>query len=134
MPQDKVLGDDELKELSSTAAHWLQNPDNSHTILERAVLSDLVYAWREISSPETLAAWIMSVTCEDEDFLNILLRLRHEGIRSDTGYYLGLSLRNIAEFFGNESDIKERLYRIEEAGKYPKLLRKVQEALVMNRY
>jgi len=133
-PQDRVLSDDELKVLCITASDWLENPDNNHTILERAELSDLVYAWREISSPVAVATWMTSVSREDDDFLKILLRLRHEGIRSDTGFYLGLSLGNIAQFVGSEDHIKERLNRIEEEGNHPDLLRQVQEALAANRY
>lgn len=133
-PQDRVLSDDELKVLCITASDWLENPDNNHTILERAELSDLVYAWREISSPDAVATWMTSVSREDDDFLKILLRLRHEGIRSDTGFYLGLSLGNIAQFVGSEDHIKERLNRIEEEGNHPDLLRQVQEALAANRY
>lgn len=135
MSQDRVMADETLKTLRFTAAGWLENPENRDAILANADLSELVYAWQEISSTEAVATWMASVTREDKEFLKILLSLRHTGVRSDTGRYQGLRLSSISDFFkGGSEAIQARINSIRAAGGHPELVRQVQEAIDMVPY
>lgn len=126
---DRVLTDSELRALCATTAAWLENPDNKATIWQQKDLSQLIYAWREISSPEAVTAWIASVTRADEDFLQVLLWLRYDGISSAIGRYQGLRLSDAAMIFGEGNSVSERLDRIEEEGHFPEQIRLIREAV-----
>lgn len=127
--KDKVLDDGDLRSLCATTAAWLENPDNKATIWQQKDLSQLIYAWREISSPEAVTAWIASVTRADEDFLQVLLWLRYDGISSAIGRYQGLRLSDAAMIFGEGNSVSERLDRIEEEGHFPEQIRLIREAV-----
>lgn len=127
--RDKVLTDSELEILRSTASVWLASPDGNSTLEKLTDLSELVYAWRDISSPETVAEWIRSLTHEDEDFLRVLIQLRYDGTRSAIGSYKGLRLSAIGEFFGGSDHIQKRLSEIKKSGNFPDLVKQVQEAI-----
>ena len=129
---ERVLGDDDLKYLSQKATAWLEDPDNKDAILENAELSELVYAWREFSTTKAVAAWLASVTGKDEVFLEVLLRLRYEGIRTNVGRYQGLKLSTVAEFFGGEEYILERLGKIEARGHLTELTSQVRKAIELD--
>lgn len=108
-----MLSNGDLRHLCQIAAAWLEYPYNQNSILANAKLSDLVYAWREISNTEAVMAWLAWVTDEDEIFLEVLLQLRYVGIRTDTGRYQGLLLSNVGEFFGGKEYIMEGPDKIE---------------------
>ncbi|MEI7152670.1 MULTISPECIES: KAP family P-loop NTPase fold protein [Pectobacterium] len=127
--QDRILSDSELNILCATTSVWLESPDNDGLLRGQEDLSSLVYAWREISSPDAVATWLRSVTQEDEDFLRVLLRLRYDGISSDIGRYQGLNLSAIAELFKGDNVIRERLDTIGTAGDFPDLVKQVRKAI-----
>lgn len=132
--QDRVLSDPELKKLCATASAWLESPDSEGAIGRLTDLSGLVYAWRDISSPKAVATWIASVTQDnDEEFLQVLIKLRYDGVSSDIGRYRGLRLSTVAEVFGGGEYIYDRLDKIEAAGNFPELTRSVREAIAHSR-
>ncbi|HBN5818193.1 TPA: NTPase [Escherichia coli] len=133
VPQnERVLGNDDLRHLCQQAAAWLENPDNQEAILANGELSDLVYAWREISTTESVATWLTSVTDKDDVFLEVLLRLRYDGIRTNIGRYQGLKLNTLAEFFGGEEYILKRLDNIEAKGHLTELTSQVRKAIELD--
>ena len=134
IPQDKrILGDDDLRHLCQQAAEWLENPDNQEVILANGELNDLVYAWQEISTTKSVAAWLTSVTTDKDDvFLKILLRLHYDGIRTNIGHYQGLKLSSLGEFFGGEEYILKRLAKIEAKGQWTELTSKVRKAIELD--
>ncbi|EOW5594018.1 hypothetical protein ACOXPZ_005342, partial [Escherichia coli O115:H10] len=101
-------------------------------ILANGELSDLVYAWREISTTESVATWLTSVTDKDDVFLEVLLRLRYDGIRTNIGRYQGLKLNTLAEFFGGEEYILKRLDNIEAKGHLTELTSQVRKAIELD--
>lgn len=131
-PNERILGDDDLRHLRQQAAAWLENPDNQEAILANEELNDLVYAWQEISTTESVAAWLTSVTDKDDVFLEVLLLLRYDGIRTNIGRYQGLKLSTLAEFFGGEEYIKKRLDNIEAKGQLTELTSKVRKAIELD--
>jgi hypothetical protein len=131
--QNRMLSNEELKTLCDAVSGWLESPDNKETFLELTDLSGLVYAWREISSPEAVAAWTKSVTQDDENFLLVLLKMRFKGISSATGHYRGLRLSTMGEFFGGADYVYTRLAKIEATGGFPELTEQVREAIAHDR-
>lgn len=128
-PQDRVLSNDELKSLCLTASNWLEDPDNRDIIHTSANLASLLFAWRDISSSEAVASWFTSVTRDDRAYLELLLRLRTEGIRSDIGRYRALRLDSLAEFIGEKTHVMHRLVTIKTKGTYPELTSKVFDSI-----
>lgn len=133
-PQDQVLSNDELKALCVTASDWLEDPDNRDIIHTSADLASLLFAWRDISSSEAVAFWFTSVTRDDEAYLKLLLKLRTEGIRSDTGRYRALRLGSLTEFIGEKYDVMRRLDAIAANGFHPELISKVNGAIENDRF
>lgn len=133
-PQDQFLSKDELKALCVIASDWLEDPDNRDVLHASADLASLLFAWRDISSSEAVATWVTSVTRDDKAFLKLLLRLRTEGIRSDTGRYRVLRLGQLTEFIGEKKDVMRRLDTIDTKGFYPELIRIVFEAIAIERF
>ncbi|WP_080172083.1 hypothetical protein [Salmonella enterica] len=131
-PNERILGDDDLRHLCQQAAVWLKNPDNQEAILANEELNDLVYAWQEISTTESVAAWLTSVTDKDDVFLKVLLLLRYDGIRTNIGRYQGLKLSTLGEFFGGEEYIRKRLDNIEAKGQLTELTSKVRKAIELD--
>ncbi|HHI2442714.1 TPA: P-loop NTPase fold protein [Enterobacter cloacae] len=131
LPQEQILHDDELRALCLTAAAWLSNPDNKDVILALPELGELVYAWREISSPEEVAKWLRSVTNDDESFLRMILRLRYHGIRSDIGRYKGLRLNEMDQIFNRNDYVSQRLDHIESSGKFCELTSQIRKAITL---
>ncbi|RSK63160.1 hypothetical protein EJE24_22705 [Enterobacter huaxiensis] len=127
--EDRVIDDDSLKELNQAASAWLERKESTRVLLKLNDLSDLVFAWRDISGPEAVSTWLRSVTRSDEDFLRVMLQLRYEGVSTAKGFYKALRLTAIAAFFGNEQAITQRLNSIESSGLYPELVHEVRNAI-----
>ncbi|MCS5452283.1 hypothetical protein NX785_21180 [Enterobacter huaxiensis] len=127
--EDRVIDDASLKELNQTASAWLERKESARVLLKLDDLSDLVFAWRDISGPEAVSTWLQSVTRSDEDFLRVMLQLRYEGVSTAKGFYKALRLAAIAAFFGNEQAITQRLNSIESSGLYPELVHEVRNAI-----
>lgn len=131
--EDRVMDDASLAELSQAASAWLERAESTPLLLKLDDLSDLVFAWRDISGPKPVSRWLRSVTRRDENFLRVLLKLRYEGVSSATGLYKALRLVDIGTFFDGEQTIKQRLHSIEVSGQFAAQVREVKDAIGLSK-
>ncbi|MDP0790013.1 hypothetical protein Q8F84_27670, partial [Klebsiella pneumoniae] len=59
--EDRVIDDASLKELNQAASAWLERQESTPVLLKLNDLSDLVFAWHDISGPEAVSTWLQSV-------------------------------------------------------------------------
>ena len=130
---DRVFNDSELIQLRDVASAWLGSSESRELFADLNDLSNLVFAWRDISGPEQVSTWLRDVTQDDRGFLQTLLRLRYDGISSVTGFYQALRLHDIAGFLGDVRAISDRLDTIESTGQFPELINEVRTALALSR-
>jgi len=130
---DRVLDDAELRKLCAKTAAWLEVPEHIALLWKQEDPSDLIYAWREISTPEKVAMCLSSATRSDSDFLQVLLWLRFKGISTAAGRYYGLRMSVVQDIFGGGDAVSERLKDIESEGKFPEEIRLIREAITMGR-
>lgn len=126
---DRVLYDQDLKMLCAKASVWFECPENRDMLWREDDMSEIIYAWRDINSPERVAAWIQSETRDDGNFLDVLMRLRYDGISSASGRYKGLSMSNMETIFGKDYSVADRLNKIEAEGGFSEQIQQIQDAL-----
>lgn len=130
---DRVLDDAELRKLCVKTAAWLEVPEHIALLLKEKDSSDLIYAWREISTPERVAMCLSSATRNDSDFLQVLLWLRFKGISTAAGRYYGLRMSVVQDIFGGGDAVSKRLKDIESEGQFPEEIRLIREAIDQGR-
>lgn len=106
--QQHVLPAEVLKSLPRRLALRLNSPDVTRQFDREVMLLIHVWAWRDISGPESKRAWFLDVISEDEKFLKLLLVLCYGGTSSATGFYLAMNLSQLRAFLGSEEQIKSR--------------------------
>jgi len=131
---DQVLSNEELVEVRLSLAERLNSDENKRTLLNARELLSYFYAWREIASPENVKAWVAEIIQSDDNFLQLLIRLRYRGISSASGRYQALSLTKLSEFLGDASDIEQRLDRIEAEGQFPELMVEIRKSQTYDRF
>ncbi|MEI9539924.1 P-loop NTPase fold protein [Enterobacter cancerogenus] len=132
--QQHLLPAEALQSLQHRLALRLSSPDVTRQFVREGLLLTHIWAWRDISGPESVRAWFQNQTSEDEKFLNLLLAMRYRGVSSATGFYRALNLSQLTEFLGSEEQIKSRLTKIEEQGNYRDLVAEVKAAISRNRF
>ncbi|EPU8562843.1 KAP family P-loop NTPase fold protein [Yersinia enterocolitica] len=134
MEADQVLTNEELGGICARLAKRLNSDGIKHMLLNSRDLLSYLYAWRDIDTLESVQAWVSEVTQCDENFLQLLMRCRFQGVSSAIGRYYGLSMNQMSEFFGEKTEIEDRISRIEAEGQFPALVWEIREALRHDRF
>ncbi|MEA9392651.1 P-loop NTPase fold protein [Acerihabitans sp. TG2] len=134
MVSDQVLSDEELDAVCLRLAERLNLDEIKLTLLNTNELLSYVYAWRDIDSPESVETWAKEIIQSDDNLLQLLIRLRSQGISSAIGRYRSLDLTSLSEFLGEPATIEQRLDRIEAGKQYPELMAEIRKALAQERF
>lgn len=127
--QEQWLPQETLQSLSMNLASRLNSPEITHHLLNMPSLNSYIWAWRDISGVEVIKEWIDALSQKEENFLKLLLLLRHYGTSSETGRYRALSLAQLSEFLGEEQKVEDRISHIENNGQFQELVDEVNTAI-----
>ncbi|WP_074165106.1 P-loop NTPase fold protein [Enterobacter kobei] len=129
---EQWLSGDKIDLLKETCAVRLNSPTIIGKLKDFPLLNGYIWAWRDISGEKVVQKWVDSQSQEDKDFLNLLLQLRYHGISTADGRYRALNLSNMVQVLGEEGQIKKRISRIKESGKWAELLAQVEQSINRN--
>ncbi|EOU1326588.1 exclusion suppressor FxsA, partial [Escherichia coli] len=68
-----------------------------------------LYAWRDMSSGETVKQWVREVTTTDEGLVNLLIRLQTSVFSSHRGAYRRIARDQVSPFFDDWPAVEEKL-------------------------
>lgn len=131
---ERVLSNEELDGVRLHLAERLNSDEKKRSLLNSRELLSYFYAWREIDSLENIQAWVAEIIQSDDNFLQLLIRLRYRGTSSASGRYQALNIAQLSEFLGEASTIEQRLDRMEAEGQFPELMAEIRESLTHNRF
>ncbi|MBL2646859.1 exclusion suppressor FxsA, partial [Klebsiella pneumoniae] len=75
-PSDALFSRDITERLRDRFAERMNQPELQQQLLLRKSLLGYLYAWRDMSSGETVKQWVREVTTTDEGLVNLLIRLQ----------------------------------------------------------
>ena len=90
-------------------AERMNQPELQQQLLLRKSLLGYLYAWRDMSSGETVKQWVREVTTTDEGLVNLLIRLQTSVFSSHRGAYHQISRDQVSPFFDDWPAVEEKL-------------------------
>ncbi|EHZ5448812.1 NTPase [Escherichia coli] len=132
--QQKWIPSFQLDSLCETLAHRLNGKVITDQLASFPQLNGYIWAWRDISGVEAVRTWVQEQIRDDEAFLKLLLQLCYHGISSAEGRFTALKLSDLADFFGEPDQIRERIENIRKAGPLAEMAKQVETSIKRNRF
>ncbi|NYA46143.1 NTPase [Serratia fonticola] len=130
---ERVLQDEELNSVRHHFSERLNEGELKSLLEQEDELNGFVWAWQDITGPESVMSWLTQHSDSDKAFLKLLLSLRSHIISSATGHYLALNIKEISDMFGGEKVIIERLERIKAEGLFPEQTEEINSAIALSK-
>lgn len=87
-PSDALFRRDITERLRDRFAERMNQPELQQQLLLRKSILRYLYAWRDMSSVETVKQWVREMASTDEGLFDLLIRLQTSVFSSDKGAYL----------------------------------------------
>lgn len=100
---------DITEQLRDSFAERMDQAELQQQLLLRQSILGYLYAWRDMSSVETVKKWVREVTSTDECLVDLLIRLQTSVFSSDRGAYRRIARDQISTFFDDWSAVEEKL-------------------------
>ncbi|HBS2063248.1 TPA: exclusion suppressor FxsA [Klebsiella pneumoniae] len=109
-PASETLFSREITEgLRDRFAERMNQPELQQQLLVRKSILGYLYAWRDMSSVETVKRWVREVTSTDEGLVDLLIRLQTSVFSSNKGAYRRIARDQVSPFFDDWPAIEEKL-------------------------
>ncbi|EFL9247417.1 exclusion suppressor FxsA [Escherichia coli] len=108
-PSDALFSRDITERLRDRFAERMNQPELQQQLLLRKSLLGYLYAWRDMSSGETVKQWVREVTTTDEGLVNLLIRLQTSVFSSHRGAYRRIARDQVSPFFDDWPAVEEKL-------------------------
>ncbi|MEG8487058.1 hypothetical protein U4Q20_06020 [Klebsiella quasipneumoniae subsp. similipneumoniae] len=108
-PSDALFSRDITERLRERFAERMNQPELQQQLLLRKSLLGYLYAWRDMSSGETVKQWVREVTTTDEGLVNLLIRLQTSVFSSLRGAYRRIARDQVSPFFDDWPAVEEKL-------------------------
>lgn len=108
-PSDALFSRDITERLRDRFAERMNQPDLQQQLLVHQSILGYLYAWRDMSSDETVKQWVREVAATDEGLVNLLIRLQTSVFSSDRGAYRRIARDQVSPFFDNWPAVEDKL-------------------------
>lgn len=108
-PSDALFSRDITEQLRDRFAERMSQPELKQQLLLRQSILGYLYAWRDMSSGETVKQWVREVTTTDEGLVNLLIRLQTSVFSSHRGAYRRIARDQVSPFFDDWPAVEEKL-------------------------
>ncbi|HHA1350227.1 TPA: P-loop NTPase fold protein [Enterobacter ludwigii] len=108
-PSDALFSRDITERLRDRFAERMNQPELQQQLLVRQSILGYLYAWRDMSSDETVKQWVREVAATDEGLVNLLIRLQTSVFSSDRGAYRRIARDQVSLFFDNWPAVEDKL-------------------------
>lgn len=108
-PSDALFSRDITERLRDRFAERMSQPELKQQLLLRQSILGYLYAWRDMSSGETVKQWVREVTATDEGLVKLLIRLQTSVFSSHRGAYRRIARDQVSPFFDNWPAVEEKL-------------------------
>ncbi|WP_336766954.1 KAP family P-loop NTPase fold protein [Pantoea ananatis] len=108
-PSDALFSRDITEGLRDRFAERMNQPELQQQLLLRKSILGYLYAWRDMSSVETVKRWVREVISTDEGLVDLLIRLQTSVFSSDKGAYRRIARDQVGPFFDDWPAIEEKL-------------------------
>lgn len=90
-------------------AERMNQPELQQQLLLRQSILGYLYAWRDMSSVETVKQWVREMTSTDKGLIDLLIRFQTSVFSSDKGAYRRIARDQVSPFFDNWPAVEEKL-------------------------
>lgn len=108
-PSEALFSRDITERLRERFAERMNQAELQQQLLLRQSILGYLYAWKDMSSVETVKQWIEEVTSTDEDLVDLLIRLQTSVFSSDRGAYRRIARDQVSPFFDDWPSVEEKL-------------------------
>lgn len=109
-PNSETLFSRDITErLRDRFAERMNQAELQQQLLLRQSILGYLYAWKEMSSVETVKQWVREVTSTDEGLVDLLIRLQTSVFSSDRGAYRRIARDQVSPFFDDWPAVEEKL-------------------------
>lgn len=105
---EKLFSRDITERLRDRFAERMNQPEIQQQLLLNQSILGYLYAWRDMSSVETVNQWVREMTSIDEG-VDLLIRLQTSIFSSDKGAYRRIARDQVSLFFDDWPAVEEKL-------------------------
>ncbi|WP_255322594.1 hypothetical protein [Enterobacter cloacae complex sp.] len=113
-PSEALLSREITEQLRDRFAARMNQEEMRGQLLSRQSLLGYLYAWKEMSSLETVKDWIKEVSSTDHGLIDLLMSLRTNVFSSDKGAYRRIDHEQVKDFFDDWGGVRERVKQVLE--------------------
>ncbi|WP_320699772.1 KAP family P-loop NTPase fold protein [Enterobacter bugandensis] len=106
---ETLFSRDITERLRDRFAERMNQPELQQQLLMRNSILGYLYAWRDMSSVETVKQWVREMASTDEGLVDLLIRLQTSVFSSDKGAYRRIARDQVSPFFDDWSAVEEKL-------------------------
>lgn len=106
---ETLFSRDITERLRDRFAERMNQPELQQQLLMRKSILGYLYAWRDMSSVETVKQWVREMASTDEGLVDLLIRLQTSVFSSDKGAYRRIARDQVSPFFDDWSAVEEKL-------------------------
>lgn len=126
---ERLLSRENTEQLRDRFAARMQQKELKNQLLSRHSILGYLYAWRDMSSMETVKGWIREVATSEAALIDLLMRLRTSVFSSDKGAYRRIDQEQISVFFDDWPAVMLQVKEILEQKEITPELQELKNAL-----
>ncbi|MDM2857205.1 P-loop NTPase fold protein [Citrobacter sp. Cpo071] len=113
-PSEALLSREITEQLRDRFAVRMNQEEMRSQLLSRQSLLGYLYAWKEMSSLETVKDWVQEVSSTDHGLIDLLMSLRTNVFSSDKGAYRRIDHEQVKDFFDDWDGVRQRVKQVLE--------------------
>ncbi|MEJ5174613.1 KAP family P-loop NTPase fold protein [Erwinia sp. MYb416] len=106
---ERLMSRDNTEELRDRFADRMNQQEMRSQLLSHQSLLGYLYAWKEMSSMETVKEWVREVSSSEQELFDLLMRLRTTVFSSDRGAYRRIDREQVSPFFDDWQSVEQKI-------------------------
>jgi hypothetical protein len=106
---ETLFSRDITERLRDRFAERMNQPELQQQLFLHQSILGYLYAWRDMSSGETVKQWVREMTSTDEGLVDLLIRLQTSVFSSDKGAYRRIARDQVSPFFDDWPTVEDKL-------------------------
>lgn len=109
---ERLLSRNIMEKLRDKLANRLNQQEMQSQLLSRLSLLGYLYAWKEISTLDTVKDWVRDVASSDHGLIDLLMSLRTNIFSSDKGAYRRIEHDQVSVFFDDWPAVRQQVVQV----------------------
>lgn len=106
---ERLLSRETTEELRGRLAERMNQGGLQQQFLQRDSILRYLYAWKDMSSEETVKQWVREVTSSEQGLVDLLMRVRTRVFSTDKGAYRRIARDQVSPFFDDWPVVEQKV-------------------------